>query len=368
MRWLWASAASPASSLAARPRPCPATSGASCPSRPPTPNSSSARSGAGSKACASRSNGAPAAAAGRHDRLGRRRRDRRKRQPRPGSTSCRSSPARPSWAVPPPGFPVPARARPRPTCRQPEPPRTAWKSLAHAAVARYGPDGSFWAREPEPARTADPHLADLERAELQVLRHPAQPGRIRSAGQRSPTAALQARRSRRAGRPRRALRAAARGTDRKGKHTSVNWFASDFLEQDVRDQPGDQVEVQRGRAASLHLHYRRLTPRDRRSAERPRRSTTPARACGSPSSVGAPSRRPPATRSPRVRPARRPSSKAPSTCCSASRQMEAPLVYWFSVDDLGGRLQLLRRLRPLREGFVPKKSWFAYVKFAGGTP
>lgn len=43
-------------------------------------------------------------------------------------------------------------------------------------------------------------------------------------------------------------------------------------------------------------------------------------------------------------------------------------VYWFSVDDQPGICNFCDGTGLFGEGFVPKKSWFAYVKFAGGTP
>jgi hypothetical protein len=43
-------------------------------------------------------------------------------------------------------------------------------------------------------------------------------------------------------------------------------------------------------------------------------------------------------------------------------------VYWFSVDDQAGACNFCGGTGLFGEGFVPKKSWFAYVKFAGGTP
>jgi polysaccharide biosynthesis protein PslG len=43
-------------------------------------------------------------------------------------------------------------------------------------------------------------------------------------------------------------------------------------------------------------------------------------------------------------------------------------VYWFSVDDQKGACNFCDGSGLFAEGFVPKPSWFAYVKFAGGTP
>jgi hypothetical protein len=43
-------------------------------------------------------------------------------------------------------------------------------------------------------------------------------------------------------------------------------------------------------------------------------------------------------------------------------------VYWFSVDDAPGACNFCDHSGLFAKGFVPKRSWFAYVKFAGGTP
>ncbi|MBA3866899.1 MAG: hypothetical protein H0X42_11250 [Solirubrobacterales bacterium] len=43
-------------------------------------------------------------------------------------------------------------------------------------------------------------------------------------------------------------------------------------------------------------------------------------------------------------------------------------VYWFSVDDLAGACNFCDGSGLFGEGFAPKKAWYEYVKFAGGTP
>ncbi len=43
-------------------------------------------------------------------------------------------------------------------------------------------------------------------------------------------------------------------------------------------------------------------------------------------------------------------------------------IYWFSVDDQPGSCNFCGGSGLFAEGFVPKQSWFAYVKFAGGQP
>jgi len=43
-------------------------------------------------------------------------------------------------------------------------------------------------------------------------------------------------------------------------------------------------------------------------------------------------------------------------------------IYWFSVDDQIGSCNFCDGSGLFGDGFVPKKSWFSFVKFAGGTP
>jgi hypothetical protein len=43
-------------------------------------------------------------------------------------------------------------------------------------------------------------------------------------------------------------------------------------------------------------------------------------------------------------------------------------VYWFSVDDQAGSCNFCGGSGLFGSGFKPKKSWFEYVRFAGGTP
>lgn len=43
-------------------------------------------------------------------------------------------------------------------------------------------------------------------------------------------------------------------------------------------------------------------------------------------------------------------------------------LYWFSVDDQAGSCNFCGGSGLFGDGFAPKRSWFEYVKFAGGTP
>lgn len=52
----------------------------------------------------------------------------------------------------------------------------------------------------------------------------------------------------------------------------------------------------------------------------------------------------------------------------AQRQAQWRLkrIYWFSIDDVSGVCNFCGGTGLFGDGFVPKQSWFAYVKFAGG--
>ena len=171
---------------------------------------------------------------------------------RPGSRCCPSSTGAPGWAVPqaigpgsrqqqgadaPAGQGAAASAAGRPSL-----------SEAVAATGRTAASGPH-----NPACRERPirDLADLERAELQVLRRQAQPGRIREAGQAllrgaegAPTPAPS--------HPRRPLRRARRRPNCNRKPPQ-RLLRHRLPRTDVQDDAGDQGEVQRRRPASLHL-------------------------------------------------------------------------------------------------------------------
>lgn len=50
------------------------------------------------------------------------------------------------------------------------------------------------------------------------------------------------------------------------------------------------------------------------------------------------------------------------------RKWHIQRVYWFSIDDYGAACNFCDGSGLFGAGFTPKPSWYAYVKFAGGTP
>ncbi|MBW8059918.1 MAG: hypothetical protein FVQ78_06200 [Solirubrobacterales bacterium] len=50
------------------------------------------------------------------------------------------------------------------------------------------------------------------------------------------------------------------------------------------------------------------------------------------------------------------------------RKWRVQRVYWFSVDDVRGSCNFCDGSGLFGAGFVPKPSWFAFTRFAGGQP
>jgi hypothetical protein len=50
------------------------------------------------------------------------------------------------------------------------------------------------------------------------------------------------------------------------------------------------------------------------------------------------------------------------------RRWRLQRIYWFSIDDFGAACNFCDGSGLFGEGFTPKPAWYAYVRFAGGTP
>ena len=208
-------------------------------------------------------------------------------------------------------------------------------------------------RQPGRPLQADPHLADLERAELQILRRPAQPGRIREAGQ-ALLPGDQRHRPRCQDDPRRALRGAARKRTYKSKPPQA-YFATDFLEQIYKKTPGIKSQFDGRRPAPVHLQLPGHAPVTSKNCARVLKDAhDPGKGLWI-TELGWSSGFPSASNG------RNGFEKGPQGQAKqlkgAFRLLEAnqakwklKQVFWFSVDDAPERLQLLRRVGPLRPG------------------
>jgi hypothetical protein len=244
----------------------------------------------------------------------------------------------------------------------------AWIAFVKAAVARYGPGGSFWAEhpgiDPMPIRTWQ--VWNEENFKYFVARpSPADYGKLVKLSY-----------------------AAIKGLDPGAKivlggmfATPIEatfekkpvqaYFAGDFLDQMYKATPGIKSKFD---GVALHPYtgrYQDLTVKieEVRTALRLNHDagksiwiTELGWSSGPPSSDGSNSF------------AKGPQGQA-TQLRGAFRLLERnrlkwkiPRVYWFSVDDAAGACNFCDGSGLFGTGFKPKKSWFEYVKFAGGTP
>jgi hypothetical protein len=246
--------------------------------------------------------------------------------------------------------------------------RTGWVNFLTAAVARYGPTGSFWAEHPgvpkRPIRVwqiwnepnfkyfiAKPNPAEY--GKLVKISYTA----LRAADPRAQVvlAGLFAR-------PKGARTAS-------GKHKSLNWYASDFLGQMYKRTPGVKK-----RFNGVALHPYTIRARELPGVTEEFRKVLTANGDAGKglwmTELGWSSGK----ASPANQFAKGPAGQARELRTSfsilRSKQVKWKVksVFWFSVDDAPGACNFCDGSGLFGEGFQPKPSWFSYVKFAGGQP
>ncbi|MCW2988521.1 MAG: hypothetical protein JWM24_1459 [Solirubrobacterales bacterium] len=247
---------------------------------------------------------------------------------------------------------------------------TAWSNFVKGAVARYGPNGSFWAENPavpkHPIRTwqiwnepnfkyfvAKPNPAEYGR--LVKLSYTAL--KSSDAGAKLLLGGMFSR---------------PKGGKSKKEKPKRAYFASDFLEQMYETTAGVKA---RFNGVALHPYtgkYQELTPEIEEVRDVEKAHGDAAKPLWI-TELGWSSQPPPAN--PQLNifakgPAGQASELKGAFALLSSMQAKWKLqrVYWFSVDDQTGTCNFCDGSGLFSEGFVPKKSWFAYVKFAGGTP
>jgi hypothetical protein len=247
--------------------------------------------------------------------------------------------------------------------------RTGWVSFLTAAVARYGPTGSFWAEHPgvpvRPIREwqiwnepnfkyfiAKPNPAEygqLVKLSYNAL-HAADPGaKVALAGLFS--------------RPKGAR-------DRKtGKHKSLNWYASDFVSAMYKGSPGVKAKFANVALHPYTIFAKELPEVVEELRKVMRTNADPAKGLlitelgwsSGAKSAGNLFAKGPAGQAKELR---------TSFTLARSNQAKWKLksVFWFSVDDSPGACNFCDGSGLFGPGFAPKPAWYSYVKFAGGTP
>jgi polysaccharide biosynthesis protein PslG len=280
----------------------------------------------------------------------------------------------PGWAVP--GATVPGSGGAKAPAHLPATgaAATAWSSFLTATVERYGPEGKYWSENPQvpahPMRTwqiwNEPNFKYFD-----AKPNPTEYGKlvkISSAAIKSVDPGAQVILAGLFSKP-----AGARHLNEKGKvanGTSPNWFASYFLEQMYKTNPGIKSSFQ---GVALHPYvarYRQLPA----EVEEVRSVMTKAGDATKGlwvTELGWSSE-----------PPQGPSNVFAVGAAGQARELKGAFtllkqdqvkfriqrVYWFSVGDAPETCNFCNGSGLFKSPFTPKKSWTEFTKFAGGTP
>jgi hypothetical protein len=274
----------------------------------------------------------------------------------------------PTWAVP--SIAVPGGGGSKAPARLPVTGAAAkaWKSLLTQAVERYGPGGAFWATHPgvpvRPLRTWQ--IYNEPNFKYFVARpNPTEYGKLVKISSAALKAADPGAQILLAG-----LFAKPKGARKNGKHTSPNWYASDFLTRMYKTNPGI-----RSRFNGVALHPYSINAREIPAFVEELRGVLAANRDAAKSvwitELGW-SSRPPVGQSnlfaKGVAGQARELSASFNTLRAKQVRWKIKRVYWFSVDDAKGVCNFCDGSGLFGDGFVPKKSWYSFVRFTGGTP
>jgi hypothetical protein len=242
-----------------------------------------------------------------------------------------------------------------------------WKALLKQAIARYGPNGAFWAENPtlpkRPLRTWQ--VWNEENFQFFVTKpNPAEYGKLVKLSSATIKDAD----------PGAKVLLGGMFSYPKGCSSAVkpksNYCAADFLEEMYEKTPGIKAKFD---GVALHPYttrYQELTPyieelRSVMSANHDASKGLWITELGWSSQAPDPLKnvfaKGPAGQAAQLK-------GAFSLLERNQRKWKIQQVYWFSVDDLGNVCNFCSGSGLFASGFVPKKSWYAYVKFAGGTP
>ncbi len=241
-----------------------------------------------------------------------------------------------------------------------------WSRFVKGAVARYGPRGTFWAQNPAVPRRPirNWQIWNEENFKYFVARpNPAEYGKL---VKRSYAALKGADRGARAilG----GMFALPKGCRSKAKRKQ-SYCAADFLGQMYRTNPGIKSKFN---GVALHPYsyfYPELTPRIEEFRAVLKQNHDAGKGLWI-TELGWSSQHP--TRANLF--AKGVSGQAQQLKGAfgllKSRQAKWRLqrVYWFSVDDQAGACNFCDGSGLFAEGFIPKKSWYAFTQFAGGRP
>lgn len=240
--------------------------------------------------------------------------------------------------------------------------KAGWVAFCKAAVARYGSKGTFWAENPGVPFRPLRNWQVWNEPNFKFFVHKPNPAEYAQMVKISSTAIKSTDPAAKvilAG-----LFAWPKGGN--SKTANHNWFASDFLEGLYR-VPGIAAKFDGIALHPYSARYQLLTPQVEEVREVMKKHHDAGTGLwitelGWSSLTGGNSfAKGPAGQAQQLK-------GAFSLLVKNQRKWRIQRVYWFSIDDYGAACNFCDGSGLFGQGFTPKKSWFAYVKFAGGTP
>ena len=272
----------------------------------------------------------------------------------------------PAWAVPRVRVPGSSAKAPKTVPVKTGAQRTAWSNFLKLVVARYGPGGSFWVANPtlpaSPIRTWQ--IWNEENFKYFVARpNPADYGKLVNISYTAIKSVDHGAKLILGG-------MFARPGEAKFKVKPPQaYYASDFLDQLYSSTPGIK-----GKFSGVALHpytanYQQLTPdveeflsvlKTNHDAGK-KLWITEIGWSSEPKSAGDSFAKGPAGQATQLK-------GAFKLFKARAAKWKLQRIYWFSIDDQPGICNFCGGSGLFATGFVPKQSWYAYVKFAGGKP
>jgi hypothetical protein len=279
----------------------------------------------------------------------------------------------PGWAVPNANVPGAPGAKAPAHLPATGSAATAWSAFLKAAVARYKPGGAFWTEHPlAPAGGINAwQIWNEPNFKYFVAKpNPTEYGqlvKISAAAVKSANPSAQVVLAGLFSKPAGGRRLAGK---RVANPTSPNWFASYFLEQMYKTNPGIKSRFQ---GVALHpyvAHYHQLTAEIEELRGVMTRAGDGAKGLWI-TELGWSSE-----------PPQGPSNVFAVGTAGQARELKGAFtllkadqakfrlqhVFWFSVDDAAETCNFCNGSGLFKKGFIPKKSWTEFTKFTGGTP
>ena len=240
--------------------------------------------------------------------------------------------------------------------------KAGWITFCKAAVARYGPKGSFWSEHPDVPFRPLRNWQVWNEPNFKFFVHKPNPAEYAQMVKISSTAI-------KATDPAAKVILAGLFAWPKGgnsKTANHNWFAADFLE-GLYKVPGIAAKFDGIAIHPYSSKYQLLTPQ----IEEVRNVMKKYRDAGtglwitemgwSSKTGGNSFAKGPAGQAQQLK-------GAFGLLVKNQSKWHVQRVYWFSIDDYGAACNFCNGSGLFGEGFTPKQSWYAYVKFAGGQP